>query len=378
MKLVIAGGGTGGHLFPGIAVAEELVSGSADSEVLFVGTARGLEARELARWGYPLRLISATALRGKGLLGLLLGCLRLPVALVQSLRLLRHFRPQAVLGVGGYASGPVLLAARLLGLPTAIQEQNARAGFTNRLLGRFVQLVFTAFAGAGAAFPRGKVRQLGNPIRRALLDNFLAPNLGRDPSRFSILVLGGSQGAHALNLAVPEALATVPAELRARLRVLHQTGARDLASVAARLSALGLAGEAVDFIVDVSKAYADSNLVVARAGAGTLAELTVCQRASILVPFPSAADDHQTANARTLVEAGAALLLPEAELTPARLGGLVAALAADPARLAAMERAAAHLGRPEASREIVDVLLQLASGDPNPGRKASPTRPPEK
>lgn len=377
MKLLIAGGGTGGHLFPGIALAEELVTSNPQNQALFVGTARGIEVREVPRANFPLELIDVTGIKGKGLWGLVRGLLRLPMALFQSLRLLRRFRPDVVLGVGGYASGPVLLAARLLGVPTAVQEQNAAPGITNRILGRFVTLVFTAFPEAGASFAAAKVRQLGNPIRRKLLDNFLHPHRGEDPSHFAVLILGGSQGAHALNLAVPEAIARLPVALRARLRVLHQTGLRDRESVAARFKEIAVESEVVDFIVDMSAAYGKTNLVIGRAGASTLAELGVCQLASILVPFPKAADDHQTKNALSVLQVGAAILVPEAELTPDRLAREIETIALDPQRLANMERASARLGRPEAAREIIEVLGQLARGDRDPGRTSSPTRPSE-
>lgn len=376
MKLLIAGGGTGGHLFPGIALAEEVSTSNATNKVMFVGTARGIETREIPRAGFPLELIDVTGLKGKGPGGLLIGLLRLPWALWQSLSILRRFRPDVVLGVGGYASGPVLLAACLLRLPTAIQEQNAAPGFTNRVLAKFVDLVFTAWPEASSAFAAGKVHQFGNPIRRKLLDNFLKPHRGGDVAGvFPLLVLGGSQGARALNLAVPEALARLPAEIRARLQVVHQTGPRDRDAVAARFAELAVPAEVIDFIVDMSAAYAKAKLVIGRAGASTLAELAVCQRASILIPFPFAADDHQTKNARSLVQVGAAVLLPEAELTPDRLASEMAALIDDPLRVATMERASARLGRPEAAREIAEVLGQLGRGVPNPGRASAPTRP---
>ena len=377
MRFLIAGGGTGGHLFPGIALAEEMVSRDPRNEVLFVGTARGIEVREVPKAGFPLELIDVSGLKGKGILAILRGLFKLPRALLGSLRILGRFRPKVVLGVGGYASGPVLLAARLRGIPTAIQEQNAAAGLTNRILGRVVQLVFTAFPEAGAAFPARKVRQLGNPIRRKLLDNFLKPHARDQPERFSLLVIGGSQGAHAINLALPEAVARLPAELRSRLRVRHQTGLRDREAVAQRFQELGVEAEVVDFIADMSAAYGWANLVVARAGASTLAELAVCRCASVLIPFPAAADDHQTKNASALAQSGAAVVLREAELTPDRLAQELSALARDPERLALMEQASARLGRPEAAREIGEVLTQLAAGTRNPGQPASPTRPAE-
>ncbi len=383
MRFVIAGGGTGGHLFPGIAMAEEIVARNPENQVLFVGTARGIEAREVPRAGFRLELIEVTGLKGKGVRARMAGLAKLPWALLRSLRILARFRPGVVLGVGGYASGPVLLAARLLGIPTAIQEQNAAPGITNRILGRVVRLVFTAFPEAGAFFPASKVRQLGNPIRRSFLDNFLKPHPRDERDRFSLLVIGGSQGAHAINLALPEAVERLPAALCTHLRILHQTGSRDRASVAQRYveierSLKAVPGvEVVDFISDMSAAYAGASLVVARAGASTLAELAVCRRASILIPFAAAADDHQSKNAGALARSGAAVVIREPDLTAERLAREIQGLADAPERIALMEQASARLGRPEAAREIGEVLAQLAAGSPNPGQRATPTRPVE-
>jgi UDP-N-acetylglucosamine--N-acetylmuramyl-(pentapeptide) pyrophosphoryl-undecaprenol N-acetylglucosamine transferase len=380
VKLVIAGGGTGGHLFPGIAMAEELTSRQPQNAVVFVGTERGIEARAVPKAGYPLELIDVTGLKGKGVSGTVRGLLRLPRALLQSLRLLRRQRPDVVLGVGGYASGPVLLAAWLLRIPTAIQEQNAVPGVTNRLLGLFVGAVFTAFPEAARHFPRAKVHDLGNPIRRALLENFLKPGgTGPcdDPAAFRLLVLGGSQGARRINEVLPRAVALLSAPLRARLCVTHQTGASDAAPIEEAYRLAGVRGEVLAFIDDMSRAYQEANLLVCRAGASTLAEVTVCHRAAILIPFPFAADDHQTHNASMLVSAGAAVMIPESELTPERLASEIEGLAASPARLHAMEHAAAHLGRPEAAREIVEVVSQLAHHLPDPGRRATPSHPRE-
>jgi UDP-N-acetylglucosamine--N-acetylmuramyl-(pentapeptide) pyrophosphoryl-undecaprenol N-acetylglucosamine transferase len=380
VKLLIAGGGTGGHLFPGIAMAEELTSRQPENDVVFVGTARGLEARAIPKAGYPLELIDVTGLKGKGAFGLLRGLLRLPRALLQSLRLLRRQRPDVVLGVGGYASGPVLLAAWLLRIPTAIQEQNAVPGITNRLLGRFVGAVFTAFPEASRHFPRSKVHDSGNPIRRALLENFLKPGGAGpcdDPNSFKLLVLGGSQGARRINEVFPQAVALLPAALRGRLCVAHQTGASDVTPIEETYRQAGVRADVVGFIDDMSRAYQEANLLICRAGASTLAEITVCHRASILIPFPFAADDHQTHNASVLVAAGAAVMIPESKLTPERLSAEIERLVANPQVLHAMEQSAAHLGRPEAAREIVEVVSQLAHHRPQPGRRATPSHPRE-
>jgi UDP-N-acetylglucosamine--N-acetylmuramyl-(pentapeptide) pyrophosphoryl-undecaprenol N-acetylglucosamine transferase len=360
MRLLVAGGGTGGHLFPGLALGEEVKTRHPRNDVLFVGSATGIEAREVPKAGYPLQVIDVGPLKRIGLRRFFRGLFRLPIALWQSVRILRKFDPDVVVGVGGYSSGPVVLAAWLMRKPTAIQEQNALPGFTNRTLGRIVDAVFIAFPEAQAGFPARKTHLLGNPIRRAFLDNYLHTKAPSD--RLSLFVTGGSQGAHVLNLRVVEAIELLAPTIGRRLQVLHQTGVKDQEEIAARYEALratGLTAKAAAFIDDMARAYAGADLLVCRAGATTIAELTVCKKPAILVPFPFAADDHQTVNARSLVESGAALLIPEAELTAARLADELKALEADRVRVARMARASGMLGRPEAAREIADVCVSL-------------------
>jgi len=362
MRLLIAGGGTGGHLFPGLALGEEVKTRHPRNDVLFVGSARGIEAREVPRAGYPLQIIDVGPLKRMGLWGTLRGLFRVPRALGQSMRILRQFDPDVVVGVGGYSSGPVVMAAWLMRIPTAVQEQNALPGFTNRTLGMFVDAIFTAFPEARASFPVRKTHMLGNPIRRAFLDNYLHPKAGSD--RLSIFVTGGSQGAHVLNLRVAEAMEILAPQLGPRLQLLHQTGVKDQQEMAARyekLKAHGLIAEAVAFIDDMPRAYAGADLLLCRAGATTISELTVCKKPAILVPFPFAADDHQTVNAHSLVQSGAAVLMPEKELTGEKLAGELRALEGDRGRLAKMSRASGLLGRPEAAREIADVCVSLCS-----------------
>jgi UDP-N-acetylglucosamine--N-acetylmuramyl-(pentapeptide) pyrophosphoryl-undecaprenol N-acetylglucosamine transferase len=354
--MMVAGGGTGGHVFPGIAPAEEVVGRLPDNDVVFAGTARGLEAKVVPAAGFPIELIEVQGLKGKGIFQLLANLLLLPRAFVQCWRILRRWHPDIVVGVGGYASGPVVLAAWLLHIPTAVQEQNAVAGFTNRVLGAFVHAVFTAFPEAGRYFARHKVYQLGNPIRRELMDNYMRPCQTHDKLR--LLVFGGSQGAHALNMRVIEALPHL-ADLRDRLDVVHQTGARDREQVEKGYRAVGFKPDVREFITDMSDAYARSDLVVCRAGATTLAELTVCKKASILVPFPAAADNHQVMNARSLVDAGAAVMIEERDLTGELLAQEIRAILTHPERREAMERAAGMLGSPQAASEIADVCTQL-------------------
>lgn len=356
MKMLIAGGGTGGHLFPGIALAQEVTTRHPKNDVLFVGTARGLEARVVPQSGYKLELIEVGGLKGMGLAKLLGNLLQVPKAMLASRAILKAYGPDVVIGVGGYASGPVVLTAWLMGIPTAVQEQNALPGFTNKLLGRFVKAVFVAFKEAIPSFPARKVRLLGNPIRRELLDNFLKPHATSE--RLRLLVFGGSQGAHAINTVVPPALEKLGV-VRERLSLVHQTGKKDVEAVKAAYANATFPVEVREFIDDMSKAYADADLVLCRAGATTLAELTVCKKPSVLIPFPHAADDHQTINARSMVDAGAALMVEERSLTPDSLAALLGPLLTDKERLKKMEKAAAGLGRPEAAKEITDVCSEL-------------------
>ena len=358
MRVLIAGGGTGGHVFPGIALAEEVVGRHPDNDVVFAGTARGLEARVVPAAGFPIELIEVKGLKGKGPLAFLANLLLLPRAFVQCWRILRRWHPDIVVGVGGYASGPVVLAAFCLRIPTALQEQNAVAGFTNRVLGTFVQAAFTAFPEAGRYFARRKVYQLGNPIRRELMDNYMRPCQAHDKLR--LLVFGGSQGAHALNMRLVEALPHL-ADLRGRLEVVHQTGARDREQVERGYRAVGFKPDVREFITDMSDAYARSDLVVCRAGATTLAELTVCKKPSILIPFPAAADNHQVMNAKSLVDAGAAVMIEERDLTGELLAQEIRGILTHPDRRDAMSRAAGGLGSPQAASEIADVCTQLVS-----------------
>ena len=357
MRLLVAGGGTGGHVFPGIALAEEVVTRHPDNDVVFVGTARGLEATVVPQAGFPIELIDVRGLKGKGFFGVLTGLARLPRAFLQSVAILRRWMPDVVVGVGGYASGPVVLAARLMGIPTSIQEQNAVAGLTNRILGHVVNEVFTAFPEAGQHFPRRKVHALGNPIRRQLLENYMRPVQKAD-EMLRLLVFGGSQGAHSLNMRVIEALPHL-ADLKERIRVTHQTGARDRDYVEKGYAAVHFEPDVRDFITDMSAAYAETDLVVCRAGATTLAELTVCKKPSILVPFPAAADNHQVVNARSLVEAGAAVMIEERDLTGELLAAEVRRLLLDPDLRRRMGRAAGLLGSPQASGEIAQVLTEM-------------------
>jgi UDP-N-acetylglucosamine--N-acetylmuramyl-(pentapeptide) pyrophosphoryl-undecaprenol N-acetylglucosamine transferase len=358
MLVIIAGGGTGGHLFPGIAVAEELQARG--HEVRFVGTARGIEAKVCPRDGWPLDLIDVAGLKGGGILGILRGLLRVPRAILQSRRILKAHKPNLVVGVGGYASGPMVLAAALAGVPTAILEQNSVPGFTNRVLGKLVRQVFGAFEAAARFFPKKKYRLVGNPVRKKVRTGLAAVTGGDVPlPERGLLVVGGSQGAHAVNELVAEAMNVLKSRGSAPALV-HQTGETDRAPIAERYAKAGIPADVRAFIDDMATAYRRARLAVTRAGASTLAELTALGVPALLIPFPQAADDHQTVNARELAEHGAARLLPQKDTTAVALADAIAALLADENALARMAEASRALARPDAHREIVDALEALA------------------
>jgi UDP-N-acetylglucosamine--N-acetylmuramyl-(pentapeptide) pyrophosphoryl-undecaprenol N-acetylglucosamine transferase len=346
-----------------VALAEEL-SARGGHEVLFVGTARGIEARVVPREGYQLELIDVAGLKGGGIGGMVRGMARLPKAMVQSLGILKRWKPDVVVGVGGYASGPLVLAAAMTGRKTAILEQNSVPGVTNRMLGKVVGAVFASFEASRSFFPDKKVQMLGNPIRRQMRDALTGTGTGTgagtNAALQQLLVCGGSQGAHAVNEIVTEAMVLLQQEGRAP-RLVHQTGTSDRAAVEERYRAAGVQADVREFIDDMAGAYRAADLVVGRAGATTIAELTAIGRPAILIPFPQAADDHQTVNARALEEAGAALLFAQSDLTPRILANAIAGLMLDQGRRRAMAAASQALGRPDAARAIVDALEEMAA-----------------
>ncbi len=357
MRLVIAGGGTGGHLFPGIAVAEEFLGRDRANRVLFVGTRGGIEYRLLGSLGYELRLIDVEGLKGRGIKALLVGAYKIPASMWRSRGLLREFSPDVVIGVGGYASGPVVISAWLMGIPTAIAEQNAVAGATNRILGKFVDRVFLTYEASRKDFTAGKVLITGNPVRAAFaagLDHERAESGGRN-----ILIFGGSQGAAAINKTMVKTLPYLQ-KMREDLKITHQTGERDLPLVGDAYRRFGIDAEVHAFITDMPAAYARADLVICRAGATSLAEITAAGKPSVLIPYPFAANDHQTKNARVMADAGAAVMIPESELDAEKLFAVLEGLFSDDAKLREMGASSARLGRPGAAAEIVDACRQLA------------------
>jgi UDP-N-acetylglucosamine--N-acetylmuramyl-(pentapeptide) pyrophosphoryl-undecaprenol N-acetylglucosamine transferase len=371
-RIMVAGGGTGGHLFPGLAVVEELRRRVPGIDVKFVGTARGIEARILPGRGETLELLQVTPLKGQGIGARFRSFARVPTAMMQASSLMRDFEPDLVLGVGGYASGPVLLAASLSGRPTALLEQNAYVGMTNRILARFVDRAYITFEQTEAVFGKRKSRLTGNPVRHEFVEHArlaIADPEGFESRARTVLVLGGSQGARKLNEDVPRALALAGISSRG-LEVVHQTGESMREVVAATYRELGIRARVMTFIDDIARAYSNAALVVARAGATTLAEICAIGRPSILIPFPFAADDHQAKNAKALEDRHASICVRESELEIDALGELTRGLLDDPVRRQTMARAARDHGRPDAAAAIVDDMMGWLGGA-EPSREAS-------
>ena len=372
-RLMVAGGGTGGHLFPGLAVVEELRRRVPGLEVRFIGTARGIESRILPERGETLDLLEVTPLKGQGLGARVKSFSRIPGAMSEAASLIRSFNPDLVLGVGGYASGPVLLAATLAGRPSAVLEQNAYVGMTNRILARFVDRAYISFPQTETVFGHSKSVLTGNPVRQEFVEH--ARLAVADPEGFeararNVLVLGGSQGARKLNEDVPKALARAGIS-GSELHVVHQTGQSMRDDVEQAYRELGIDAEVVTFIDDMARAYSNAALVIARAGATTLAELCAIGRPSILIPFPFAADDHQAKNAEALAAQGASLCIRESDLDPEALGDTVKDLLVDESRRRSMAESARQHGRPDAAAAIVDDMLGWLGGSQTSGTTES-------
>ncbi len=353
--VLIGAGGTGGHIFPGIAVADELVRRDAATRVVFAGTARGLESRLVPKAGYALELLPILPLNGVGLARTLVGLLALPWGLVKSALVVLRLRPAAVLGIGGYAGGPVTLIAALIGVRAVILEPNARPGFTNRVLRPFVDAAACAYEEARLSFGAKGVLT-GNPVRGGFA------SLPQKPHRppLTLLAFGGSQGSRALNRALVAALPHLPGP--DRLRIVHQTGRAMQDEVEAAYRAAARPAEVVAFVDDMERRLGEADLVLSRSGATTCAELTVAGRAALLVPFAHAADDHQTRNARALEAAGAARVIEERELGGESLARAIATLVDAPETLAAMDRASRTLGRKDAAARVADLLAEPGGG----------------
>ncbi|MBN2569262.1 MAG: undecaprenyldiphospho-muramoylpentapeptide beta-N-acetylglucosaminyltransferase [Deltaproteobacteria bacterium] len=356
IRLIIAGGGTGGHLFPAVAIAEEFLKRDSRNCVLFIGTEKGLEGRILSDYGYQLRTIEVEGIRGKGIFKSIIGISRIPKSIFQSRSIIQDFAPHIVLGVGGYASGPAVMAAHFMGIKTAIAEQNILPGFTNRILGRFVEKVFLTHPDRNKFFQEKKVIVTGNPVRADIWGN--SKETRENKEKLAILVFGGSQGASSINRAVTESI-TFLKGLRDNMLFMHQTGEKNFDEVSKAYRDNNMDADVLPFIIDMARAYRWADLVICRAGATSVAEITAMGRASILIPYPHAVGNHQVLNAQVLHDAGATHMILEDELTGERLANLLKLFHSKRNMITEMEIKSKKLGKKKAAADIVDGCLAL-------------------
>ncbi len=357
MNILIAAGGTGGHIYPGIAVAKEILRRSADSKVLFVGTARGLETKIVPENGFELALINSAGLKNVGLFGKIKGLWVLPQSFFEARKLIREFEPDAVVGAGGYVSGPVLLMASLMRVPTLVMDSNALPGFTNRRLAPFVTKAALTFDEALPYFGKKGI-VTGNPVRGEFFD-ILPKARG---AQLNILIFGGSQGARAINNAMTEALRFLEAD-KYKLNIVHQTGELDFEKNEELYKRAGW--ETADirkYISDMVSEFAESDLIICRAGATTCAELAAAGKAAIMIPLPTAADDHQRRNAEALERSGAAKMILQKDLNGEKLAHEIKSFISSPEKITAMETSAKKLAKADAAKVTVNLIENLAKG----------------
>jgi UDP-N-acetylglucosamine--N-acetylmuramyl-(pentapeptide) pyrophosphoryl-undecaprenol N-acetylglucosamine transferase len=354
LRVLIAGGGTGGHVYPGIAIGKMIRSRHPQAALLFVGTERGLEAGIVPQEGFDLKTIPVSGLKGVGTLRRIAGLLDIPRSLWESRRILQEFRPNIVVGVGGYSSGPPLLVAALQGIPTLLQEQNAQPGVTNRLLAPFCNRVAVAFEEAAKFFGKKSVLT-GNPVRA----DFRTVRARTNSEPFCFLVFGGSQGSQAINDAMLEALQHLQ-PLFSSMFFIHQTGQKDYERVSKLYQELEVPSDVRPFFNDMPQQFSRADLLFCRSGATTLAEITVAGKAAILVPFPAATDNHQQKNAEALLNARAAEMMLQRDLTGEKLASRIAYYLRHRNELRQMEEHSRALGRPDSTERIVDLLEDLA------------------
>jgi UDP-N-acetylglucosamine--N-acetylmuramyl-(pentapeptide) pyrophosphoryl-undecaprenol N-acetylglucosamine transferase len=361
-RFIITGGGTGGHLFPGISLAQAMMRAFPECEVLFIGTERKIDSTALADLGFTSKTIRSQGIKGKSLTAKIKALLQLPAALFEAAGIIRKFKPDLVFGVGGYVTGPVILAARLLGVTTCIHEQNSIPGLANRLLGHIASRIFVSLPGSEKYFPVSKTILSGNPVRSTIVKaaNQMRQKTARTP--LTLLILGGSQGAHRLNSLMLEAVEKCLIDLTPLPNIIHQTGEYDETDVRKKYAELGMNARVQAFFSDMAEIYSEADLVVSRAGATTLAELTVFHKPVILVPFPFAADNHQEINGLYLVKAGGGLMFKQSELDGEKLGMEIKKLLADPELLADMAANSGKVAKPEATGTIVNECMKLLRG----------------
>jgi UDP-N-acetylglucosamine--N-acetylmuramyl-(pentapeptide) pyrophosphoryl-undecaprenol N-acetylglucosamine transferase len=367
MRVVIAGGGTGGHLFPGIAIAEEFKLRNNSTEVVFIGTEHGIESRIIPREGYPIRFLRAEGLVGVSLPRKIRSLWKMFLSIIDSYRMLKKLKPDIVIGVGGYASvGPVFIAF-ILSIPTMIIEQNSVPGLANKVLGKITGAIGTTYQESIPFFPKGKTFLTGNPIRQRILKGSrdTAYNIfSLDRDKFTVFVFGGSSGAKNINIAVVNAFNHM-LDLKDRLQFLHQTGDRDYEYVRDAYRKWGFRGTVVPFIFQMAEAYAVADLVISRAGATTLAELTAIGKPAMLIPYPYAAGRHQEINASKLFELKAARIILDHELSGDILASNIREMVENEALRSEMEIHSRAVGRPDASQRVVDIAMSLIRKNKN-------------
>jgi UDP-N-acetylglucosamine--N-acetylmuramyl-(pentapeptide) pyrophosphoryl-undecaprenol N-acetylglucosamine transferase len=363
VRLIIAGGGTGGHLFPGIAIAEEVLARNRGNSVYFIGTGNQFESRVLASKGFDHARIQIRGIKGRGLLQQLAALLELPGSIKHAVAIVRKIRPNLVLGLGGYSAGPVVLSAWLLGIPRVLHEQNVLPGITNRLLACVADRIYVSFENTRFKRFKHNLRLMGNPVRKEFLADIASlaehseEKAAADRSLFTVLILGGSQGAHSINLAVMDALAHLVH--KKRMAFVHQTGESDEDRVRNAYAAHGITATVRPFFDTMAAQYAKADMVICRAGATTIAELTAVGKGVIFIPYPHAADDHQALNAESLVFENAAEMIREKDLNGKVLAQKIESYRSSPQKLLAMALKAKQLGRPHAARMIVDDMVGL-------------------
>ncbi|GAB4387574.1 MAG: undecaprenyldiphospho-muramoylpentapeptide beta-N-acetylglucosaminyltransferase [Thermodesulfovibrionales bacterium] len=375
MRVVIAGGGTGGHLFPGIAVAEEIKARDKEAEILFIGTERGIEARVIPGEGYPIRFLRAEGVLGRSLPRKAVSLWRLAGSVFGAKAIFRETAPDLVIGTGGYVSAGPVIAARLMSVPTVLMEQNLVPGLANRYLARLADAVAVTYHESMSFFPRPKAYLTGNPVRPRILKGRREDGLrlfSLDPGRVTVFVSGGSSGARSLNNAMVAALNHLLG-LRDSIQFLHQTGERDYESVRKAYRKMEFRAMVAPFIYEMPEAYAVADIVVSRAGATTLAEITSLGKPAVLVPYPHAAG-HQEFNARKLLEAGAAAMILDHELGGEALASHVRELAGSEEKRAAMRRQSRSLGKPDAARRVVDLAMSCANARRKGAARSRPGR----
>ncbi|QTA82084.1 UDP-N-acetylglucosamine--N-acetylmuramyl-(pentapeptide) pyrophosphoryl-undecaprenol N-acetylglucosamine transferase [Desulfonema limicola] len=352
VKIIIAGGGTGGHLFPGIAIADEFMAANPKNQVLFIGTDRTFEINALAKAGYMHQKITARGIKGLGIINGLKTMSMIPIGILEALDIIKSFKPDLVIGVGGYSSGTVVLAAILLGVKTAVHEQNSIPGITNRILSRLTNRVYISFADTKIRADKKKILLTGNPVRQEILRSVNREQGAENREKlFTVLIIGGSQGARSINMAVIKALSYI--ENIDKIHFIHQTGERDWEIVKNTYEKQNILCNVKSFFNNMALLYNQADLLICRSGATTIAEITGIGKPAVFIPFPFAADDHQTLNAQSLKKAGAADMINEKQLSPEKLAEKINYYMANPGALNKMSYNAKKQGRPDAAQAII-------------------------